>query len=177
MIGAGQLDVSGTWDVLGEIGRSLQGEGVLLLAVEHERRHPDRRQDVAHVTLAVHAAEGDHRTWAGALPNRGRKRLLLFGGRTRSERLGRRQSCLPSPPSALELLVVSPRLLVLDAERIVRSPALARERTAEGKSPRTLGIRRGEEDAHRAALRDADQRCPLRADGVHDRPNVVHAGL
>jgi len=38
-------------------------------------------------------------------------------------------------------------------------------------------VRRREQDGHRAALGDADQRGALGPGGVHDRANVVHAGL
>ena len=43
MVGAGQLDVPRSRDVLGKMGRSLTDERVLCVAVEHERRHPNRR--------------------------------------------------------------------------------------------------------------------------------------
>ena len=50
-------------------------------------------------------------------------------------------------------------------------------RPVEDERARPLGVRGGEEDAHRPALREAEQRRPLAAGGVHHRPNVVHARL
>ena len=42
---------------------------------------------------------------------------------------------------------------------------------------RALGIGGGEQDAHRPALRESEQRGALRAGGVHHRADVVHAIL
>src|SRR5207237_8935217 len=115
--------------------------------------------------------------WARALPNHGRERLLLVGGRTRSESSRGGRCVLRRPPTALDFLVFAPRLLIANAERIVRRPALAREGAAEGERPCPLRIRGGEENAHRTALGDADQGCTLRPGGVHDHSHVVHARL
>ena len=38
-------------------------------------------------------------------------------------------------------------------------------------------MRRGEERRHRPAFGDAEQHCPLGADGIEHRTHVVHAGF
>jgi hypothetical protein len=40
-----------------------------------------------------------------------------------------------------------------------------------------LGIRRGEQGTHRSPFGDAQQGGPLRADGVYDRPDIIHPHL
>src|SRR5256885_11472745 len=110
------------------------------------------RQDIANVDFVVHATEGESSAWARALPNHGRERLLLLGGGTRSESLRGGRCVLRRPPTALDFLVFAPRLLIANAEGIVRRPALTREGAAEGERPCPPRIRGGEENAHRTAL-------------------------
>jgi hypothetical protein len=76
------------------------------------------------------------------------------------------------------LLRDSPLVLVVaDPPRPVGRPARPRDRPLEDERPRASRVRRREQDGHRAALGDADQRGALGPGGVHDRANVVHAGL
>jgi hypothetical protein len=63
------------------------------------------------------------------------------------------------------------------APRIVRRPLRAGEGAVEDERRRALGIRSREQQAHRAALRDAHQHGALGAPGVHDRAHVVHPRL
>jgi hypothetical protein len=52
-----------------------------------------------------------------------------------------------------------------------------REGAIQHERRRSIRMARGEEDVHRAAFRQAEQRRALAADGVHHGPDVVHALL
>src|SRR6516164_1716711 len=56
---------------------------------------------------------------------------------------------------------------------------LLRTISGDGDGSRAMGafggLSRARREAHRVALRDSEQWCPLRAHGIHDCPDVVHA--
>ena len=56
---ARQLDQPRARDVLGHETGALDGNDAVAGPVHDQRRHADRRQDVAHVDLRVHLRQGD----------------------------------------------------------------------------------------------------------------------
>src|SRR5439155_1331167 len=56
-----QLDELGAWDALGEVFAGVDHRAVIAAAMQHQRWHADRRQDVTDVELGIHPAELVHR--------------------------------------------------------------------------------------------------------------------
>ena len=74
-------------------------------------------------------------------------------------------------------LEVAPVLLFGPAPRVVRRPHRARETAPKNEGCGALGIRRGEEQTHGRAFRDAEHGRAARADCIHDSAQVVHPRL
>ena len=173
MIVARQLDEVRAGDEAGDVAAFLDAQAPIAGAMHDQRRHLDRRQDVADVDLGVHSRERDR------------------SGRTRAHPQVRR------PPVAKRPIAGDARRPGLDADRT--APALenlAAERFALllRRRPRVVGrsqtprvgadhderfglvrVRGGEKAAHRPAFGHAKQHGAPRADGVQHRPHVVHA--
>src|SRR5262245_54024320 len=66
VVDARELHVPGTVDVLGEVATEADIDSSVATAVQHEGRHPNRRQDVAHVDLVVHTGHRQGRRWTRA---------------------------------------------------------------------------------------------------------------
>jgi hypothetical protein len=149
------------------------------LAVQHERWHANRRQGVPGVDLHVHLPNGGHGTQAGARqdPPPPPPPHAVVTGDTRG---------FVHQPLVQPLPGRSPRRHLADD----LAPSLPRVRPGvvlrlhEGDaasvsdgSGRSLGVRRGEQEGHRPALRDAHDCGPFRPSGVHHGANVIHPSL
>ena len=149
---------------------------LVVAVVDHERRHPDRRQDVAHVDELVHGEDLRHGVGGRARPSPAGP-----GARAPPARARRGRASSPGPGP-------SPRTRRPCARVASRSSAVGihgwdGDRVKRAKLPTSVkrqdpvGIGGGEEDRHRPALGDADEVGPVETDLVHDRPHVVHPGL
>jgi hypothetical protein len=127
------------------------------------------------VDLAVHPGEGDRGARARRLPHVGGEpgdqplvvlvtRRRPFGDLRARERMG--------PPPLAHTIEVGLRIPTggLPNREVGLGPV-------QGEGDRALGIGRGEQHRHRAALGDAEHDGSLRPDGVHHRAHVVHPGL
>ena len=94
--------------------------------------------------------------------------LVVRGARSASSATHR------SAPALLDLPERGGQVLIGLAPRIVGRSLPARVTAVHDERHRALGVGGGEQRAHRAALRDAEERRALRADGVQHRPDVVH---
>ena len=160
-------------DVLGQITPGLDRDHPVAGAMDDERRHADRRQDVANVDLHRDPEPGERRRRRAReatglcvpLPE------PLVADHRRSQRVEAEVAAAP-----LRLVGDEDRLqrVLVEAPRIVGRPRSPRVRRRENERRRPLRERRGEERADRAALGTAEQRCPLRAGGVHHGEDVVH---
>ena len=63
-----KLDIARAGNVLGEITSTLDVDGHVFGSMDDKRRHPDRREDIADIDLAVHAHEGGSSGRACAKP-------------------------------------------------------------------------------------------------------------
>ena len=141
--------------------------------VEHERRALHAGQHVSNVDLRVHQ---DEIAGTGRAERRARHAMEpgAFGGVGAREASSRgRRSRPSSPPCPSQPHALAPTSAPTGSRRshALRVGAVEDERT------RALRIRRGEQSAHRPALRVAEERGPLTSDCVHDRPHVVHSRL
>ena len=147
--------------------------------MQDERRDPDGRQDLRDVALHDHALEGRRGAGAGARPHVPdvpglELRVVRDGGAVLGELAleelgltpGGRDLAEPGPP-----LVVALRPLV-----VRRAPALDAG-FVEHEPDRPLRVRRREQDRDANRLVGREDRRPLDLGGVHDGPDVVHAGL
>src|SRR5262245_15565317 len=66
VVDAREFHVPGTVDMLGEVATEADIDRPVAAAVQHEGRHPNRRQDVAHVDLVVHSDHRQGRRWTRA---------------------------------------------------------------------------------------------------------------
>jgi hypothetical protein len=142
--------------------------------VQHERRALDAPERLAHVRLRVHedevadAARAQRRAAAAPHP-RDRSGIRARHHRREVEVLA---------PALLELarVLLAPLLRRRPGVVVVGMGAL-RIGAVDDEGPHPLGIRGGEEDAHRPAFRVPEERRRLAPDGVHDRSHVVHPRL
>ena len=153
VIVARQLDERGAGNVLGDVAPFLDRQALVVGAVQHQRRHADRRQDVTDVDLGVHLGQRQHRSGAGAHPQVGAPPVA----ERRVVGPARRADLDPdrAAPAGADLLE---EMLVRCARRppgIVGRPQAARVGADHHQAERALRIGRGEQAAQRAAFRDA----------------------
>ncbi len=145
--------------------------------VQDECRYPDRRQDVADVDRHVHPRERKTCARTSALAEVVHDRSDLLPGRVRRRLSGDFREAFEIGRLRGHLVESRTVLGLGHPPRVVMRPEGARLTALEDERPRPLGVRRGEEDAHRRALRHTVDRRALRADGVHDGAHVVHANF
>src|SRR5579871_4128250 len=63
MVVAGQLDVFGARDIASQIPSRFDRNERIAFAMKDQRRHPDRRQQMADVDFVISPQQGDDRTW------------------------------------------------------------------------------------------------------------------
>ena len=166
-----------TGDVLRKVTGASDDAGRVARSVEHEGWNADRREHVPDVDLHVHPRVRGGAAGAGAPAQEGGERTvaLLVGARCESScdsrRLLRRA---PAPRHPLDVFAV---VVLARSVRVVGGPEHPRVRADRDQRPHPLRIRGGEQDAHRAALGQAEQSRALRPDRVHHRADVVHARL
>src|SRR5439155_21805772 len=120
------------------------------------------------IDLHVHLVEPRPRPRACGLPEERCERLdVLVVEARRKPAYDLLHECRLAP-AAILLLTYPPVVLLRPAPGVIGSPHHPWQRTAEDERPGPDRIGRGEERAHRAALREAEQRGPPRADSVHD---------
>ena len=142
----------------------------VLHPVQHQRRHPDRRQDAAHVDRGVHPHQRRRRRRRAGEPLEPRPP----GGevRVRDAPGGERRERRPGAPAPLGL----------GGEAFGRlgrqHPAVeVRIAAVEHQRPGPLRAGGGEQQRHRRPLAGPEDRRPAAAGGVHHRAHVVHPGL
>ena len=137
-----------------------------VLPVEDERRDMDGREHRADVDLAVHPMQRDRCARARRVAEERAPplpvTLVARQARRRDRRVDRvRPAVFDLPERLLELLA---------RDHPSSGPG---ERAVEHECERPLGMGRGEQRAHRAALGDTEQRRALGARRVHHRANVA----
>ena len=140
--------------------------------MQDQRRHPDRGQDRPDVDLGVHPREGERGLRARALDEvRGPEphEPLVVGGARSADRAAHRTA-----PALLDLPERGGQILGGLAPRVVGGSLPARVAAVHDERRCSLRVGGGEQRAHRAALRDAEQRRPLGVDRVQHRSDVVH---
>ena len=177
MVLARQLDEPRVRQVLGEPAPVADVDEPVAAAVKDERRNMDARDHVAYVDVEEHLERATASIPGLALERSSRPKKARESGL--SAWLGAANSIdAPCPqygatssvPASISASAgVRPRIVVVG--RGARHAAVADERL------RAVRIRGREQDAHRDALRDPEQRRPLRARGVHHGTYVVHALL
>ena len=174
VVAPGHLDEAGPRDPLGEVATALDRDRVLA-PVDHERLDADGREDVTHIGVAGHRQDLAHRTRAHGAPLEPSPRDAegVIGGTARREQTGG-----DSLPPGLHDAVERPLPFCFRHRPGVCVVACAGGVGVEEHEPRgPLRIRRREQRAHRAALRDAEQERLAAPGGVEHGPNVVHALL
>ena len=179
MIDAIQLDEASPGDAISRVPHRLDADVFVASAVESQRRDLNRRERVAHADFAVHQRHRLDRPGARAAlypappPSLGGR--VAGGARSQLAQpavvplIGTADAVLAREPGSVLLARLRPRVL-LGAE-----PGQRRAVEHERRGP--LWIGRREQHRHRAALGKAHDRGTLRAGGVHDGADVVHARL
>ena len=173
---SGELDEPGRGEALRDVPGGLDGDQLILAAVQDERGHAHGGENVADIDLLVHPVQRREHPGAGSVPDIVDERLdLVFV--LHSER-AHRFACLGSrridSQRLIDLALVG---VFAAAPREVRRPQRSRRAAADDERCRPLRIGRREQDAHRPALRQAVKGGSPRSDGVHHGSDVVHAGL
>ena len=171
MVVARELDERGAGNPRREIPSFLDLHAPITAAVEHERRHADRRQHVANVDLGVHPRQrhGGARARAHAqvgCPPLAERGIGGLRGRPHLDADG-------ASPLGDHLVAERIALLARRAPRVVlvaQPPGVAAD---HHERLGLLRVRRREQAAQRAAFGDAQQDRALRSHRVHDRPHVV----
>ena len=158
VLGAGSLDVFRSGNALGQVPRSADDVRLIACAVQDERRDPYGLQRVAYVDLRVHTQERGYRARACALTDHRGDDVPGLVARTRvpwPSQLAHACSGVPHPScTALDVASV---FILGQTTRVVGGPELACVRADEDERPSALRIRGGEQSAHRATFRDADE--------------------
>ena len=128
---------------------------------------------MAHVDLLVHPLDLAMRARAAAHPHASGERLgfLVRGSRCP---LPRERDRSPTTRVVFDLAIP---FLACPTPREVGRPQKPRQRSVQDERGDPFGMKRREEDAHRAALGHAHHRCARRARSVHHRSNVVDPRL
>ena len=141
--------------------------------VQDQRRRVDARDDVADVEVEEHLRQHHHHPRARGRALQAARELARLGvvGLARRRDLDDRAS----PQSGrMNSAADSISASAGHRPRVVLGPGRARAAAVADERLDALGIGRREQQAHRDALRDPEQRSALRAGGVHDRAHVVH---
>jgi hypothetical protein len=167
-----QLDKGRLRDPLCEVRAVTRGDEQIVPAVEHERRDADAGQDRPDVDLGVHPQQphGHARARRESQQTREPAAVRIVPGEARCKVLG----ADPGTPLGLPGGQVD-----LDAgrrppPRVVAVLGELGQGRVERERRRPLGVRRGEEQTQRPAVRDAEEGRLLRVDGVHHGTHVVH---
>ena len=142
----------------------------VLHPVQHQRRHPDRRQDAAHVDRGVHPHQRRRRRRRAGEPLEPRPP----GGevRVRDAPGGERRERRPGAPAPLGL--GGEAFGRLGGQHPAVEVGIA---AVEHQRPGPLRAGGGEQQRHRRPLARPEDRRPAAAGGVHHRAHVVHPGL
>jgi len=130
-------------------------------------------QHATHVDRGVHPLQRLPASGTGAITDHPRPRpglVLVRGGKARVYshlEATRRNELLHLLLDHLAPFSFGP------SEQIAGRPERPRQATVEHQRARPLGVGRGEYHAHRNALGEADQRCPVRPGRIHHRPDVI----
>ena len=145
---------------------------VLPFAVEHDRRHPHRRQNLTEVGITPGSVHGVRDRRARTDANPVHEPLALFWARHERRRI-------PGQHLVAELLRAPP--VAERGERLLPFPHVVlrkmNDRVEERERARPLRIRRREERRHRTTVLRAEKHRARRPDGVEDGAHVVHACL
>ena len=141
-----ELEHSRAGDVVGKVPAGLERGHLVLVGVDHQRRHPDRRQDAADVDLNVHAHEilGIARARAHLrelAPPRCDLRVLELARRVRLHA----QALAPGFADAGDPLV---ELAGGDAPRITRPQQARRIAAVDDQPSRAIRVRGREKGRH-----------------------------
>ena len=175
---AGELDEPRSRDPRSELPHPHDGELHVLGLGDHQGRDVDRGESVAHVDLPVHPRQGDRGSGARRPPQvRGepRRESLVIGVARRAPHGDLEARVRDRAPVLVDVVQV---LVTLGDHRIVRlHRRVIRIGAVEHQRDRPLGVRRGEQHRHRAALRDPEHHRTLRSRRVHHGAHVVHPRL
>ncbi len=172
---AGELDVAGVRDAVGDVPAPSGRIARVLGAVGDECRRLDERERGAHVGLVVqHELLGDRPGRADVPlevrePAKGVGVVVGVNG-VSDERAARP----PEPTRPLDCALVD---VARDAGRVVRCLRQSGVRTPQHQSRDALGVRRRERDRHRGAVDRAHHRRTAQPDCIHHGSDVVHAVL
>ena len=174
MVDPRNLDVPGARDLRRELRACAPIHDPVGAPVDHEGRNVDRGEDGPDVDVEEHLEDLlDH--------PRTRRRALHPGGELDGLRIIReagseqrhRALRVASPIWSDELGRRLAQRLGRRGPRVVRRLRRATHRAVEHQGARPIGVGRREQDAHRPALGDPEERRPLGARSVHDRSHVV----
>ena len=160
----------------------VRDEGCLVAgfgAVEHERRRPHGRQDLADVALHRHPVERDGLRRARAaplVPDEPFEPLLVLGAE-RAQPVCTLDEIPAVAPPVSNLTQLVPPLLVGRRPRVIRRPEPACGRVVEDHRARPLGVRGREQKRDPRALLRCPEHGSLGVDRVHHRAEVVHPRL
>ncbi len=157
VLGAGKLDVSRSRNALGQVPRSADDVRLIACAVQDERRDPYGLQRLADVDLRVHTQERGYCARACALTDHRGDDVPGLVAPTGGQGRRNPRSMLRRTPPVLHALDVAPVFILGQTTRVVGGPALACVRADKDERPGALRIRGGEQNAHRATFRDADE--------------------
>ena len=132
--------------------------------MQHQRRHADCRQHVAHVHLRIHLREGDGRTGARTHSQIGSPPL----SEKRIASLTRCALLQPNRPATVLAHLLNEMLALVRRRRprVVGCPDAFSISPDHHQRRRPLRVGSGKERGHRPALRDPDEGCPLTTGGV-----------
>ena len=159
-------------NVLGDVAARLDGGDLVLVGVDDQRRHPDRRKDVADVDQSVHAQQVPG--VAGT-----RAHLREFAPPCRHFRVGQLawRIGIHAGARAPDLRHPGRPFLEFRGGHAPREAGTLQARRVaavddQGGGPLRIGGR--EQRGHHAAFRDAHHRGSLRSDRVQHRADIVH---
>jgi hypothetical protein len=163
-----ELDISRAGHSRGQLSTAIDAYAPIAVTVQDQDRHPDRRQDIAHVDLVVHADQRRRRSRActQTFPTGTGLHKLWIGRLTRC-RPGR--GCSSTPVLGVP---VETGLKLLGRPPVGH---VHREGCIEDQSLGPLRLGGGEQDAHGPALGLAEEGGAPRANCVHDCAHVVYS--
>ena len=167
---SGQLDEFRARNLGGDPAALFHVRVAVVGAMHDERRRLDGRQDVAHVELRVHPHQRGRRAGACAATEVHRQTLLeglVLAGHELVE-------VHPLRPVALQVRDLPCAVVRLRRPGVIGAPAALREHAEEQQRRRSLRVGRCEENAHQAALGEAEDRRLPASNCIQHGSNVVH---
>jgi hypothetical protein len=172
-----QLHIRRPGDVLGQAAAVLDPHPRITALMHHQRGGTDDRQHLAHVDGHIHPVQRLKGCGAGAIAvHPGPRPYLVLARRwdTGAHQLLNAPGCHERAEILLDPLAVFP---LGGAEKKVRRPQYACQASIEHQRRYPAGMGRGEDHAHRHAVRKPEEGCAVGPGRVHHRPDVIAALL